>query len=135
MPRIAYLLVLAVALAGCGGGGNTTHEATTNLTITVWPDGKGKGPQQHFNLSCDPAVGNVADPIAACLDLKGLARAALDPTPLSAMCTQLHGGPAEATIVGTVDGDSVTARLSRSNGCEIGRWQALSALLPTFQPA
>ena len=122
-------------LAACGGGGNTTHEATTNLTITYWPDGKGKGPQQHFNLSCDPAVGNVADPIVACADLKGPARAALDPTPLSAMCTELYGGPAEATIVGTVDGDAVNARLSRSNGCEIGRWQELSALLPTFQPA
>ena len=135
MPRIALLLVLAVVLAACGGGGNTTHEATTNLTITYWPDGKGKGPQQHFNLSCDPAVGNVADPIVACADLKGSARAALDPTPLSAMCTELYGGPAEATIVGAVDGDAVNARLSRSNGCEIGRWQELSALLPTFQPA
>lgn len=135
MPRIAYLLVLAVALAGCGGGGNMTVETTTNLTITVWPDGKGKGPQQHFNLSCDPIVGNVADPIAACADLNGRARAALDPTPLSAICTELYGGPAEATIVGTVNGDAVNARLSRSNGCEIGRWQELSALLPTFQAA
>ena len=135
MLRIALLVVLAVVLAACGGGGNTTHETTTNLTITYWPDGKGKGPQQQFNLSCDPAVGNVADPIAACADLNGSARAALDPTPLSAMCTELYGGPAEATIVGTVDGDVVNARLSRSNGCEIGRWQALSALLPMFQPA
>jgi hypothetical protein len=135
MPRIALLVVLAMVLAACGGGGNTTHEATTNLTITVWPDGKGKGPQQLFNLSCDPTVGNVADPLAACADLEGPARAALDPTPLSAMCTELYGGPAEATIVGTVDGDVVNARLSRSNGCEIGRWQDLSALLPTFQPA
>ena len=134
MPRIALLVVLVLVVAGCGGG-STTHETTTNLTITYWPDGKGKGPQQHFNLSCDPAVGNVADPIVACADLKGPARAALDPTPLSAMCTELYGGPAEATIVGTVDGDVVNARLSRSNGCEIGRWQDLSALLPTFQPA
>ena len=134
MPRIALLVVLVLVVAGCGGG-STTHETTTNLTITYWPDGKGKGPQQHFNLSCDPAVGNVADPIVACADLKGPARAALDPTPLSAMCTELYGGPAEATIVGTVDGDGVNARLSRSNGCEISRWQELSALLPTFQPA
>ncbi len=134
MPRIALLVVLVLVVAGCGGG-STTHETTTNLTITYWPDGKGKGPQQHFNLSCDPAVGNVADPIVACADLKGPARAALDPTPLSAICTELYGGPAEATIVGTVDGDVVNARLSRSNGCEISRWQELSALLPTFQPA
>ena len=134
MPRIALLVVLVLVVAGCGGG-STTHETTTNLTITYWPDGKGKGPQQHFNLSCDPTVGNVADPIVACADLEGPARAALDPTPLSAICTELYGGPAEATIVGTVDGDVVNARLSRSNGCEIGRWQELSALLPTFQPA
>ncbi|MSO46689.1 MAG: hypothetical protein EXQ67_01175 [Thermoleophilia bacterium] len=135
MPRITLLVVLVVVLAACGGGGNTTHETTTNLTVTYWPNGKGKGPQELFNLSCDPTVGNVVDPVAACAALKGLERAALDPTPLSAMCTELYGGPAEATIVGTVDGDLVRARLSRVNGCEIGRWQALSALLPTFQPA
>ena len=135
MPRIALLIVLALVLAACGGGGNTTHVATTNLTITVWPDGKGKGPQQLFNLSCDPTVGNVADPIAACADLTGPARLALDPTPLSTVCSELYGGPAEATIVGTLNGDGVNARLSRTNGCEIGRWQELSALLPTFQPA
>ena len=135
MPRIALLIVLALVLAACGGGGNTTHVATTNLTITVWPDGKGKGPQQLFNLSCDPTVGNVADPIAACADLTGPARLALDPTPLSTVCSELYGGPAEATIVGTLNGDGVNARLSRTNGCEIGRWQELSALLPTFVPA
>jgi hypothetical protein len=32
--------------------------------------------------------------------------------------------------VGTVDGEPVDARLSRVNGCEIERWQALVALLP-----
>ena len=135
MPRIVLLSVLALVLAACGGGGNTTHETTTNLTITVWPAGKGKGPQQLFNLSCNPAVGNVADPVAACAALKGPERAALEPTALSAVCTELYGGPAEATIVGTINGDWVSARLSRVNGCEIGRWQALSAFLPTFQPA
>ena len=44
-------------------------------------------------------------------------------------CTQIFGGPETATISGEVDGKPVDARFSRSNGCEVARWQAVSALL------
>ena len=60
-------------------------------------------------------------------------RAALDPPPLDQLCTELYGGPAEARIMGTVAGETVDAHLSRVNGCEIQRWQALAALLPAYQ--
>jgi len=133
--RALCILVGVVLLAGCGGGGNTTRDAATSLTITVWPQGEGKDSSQVFHVSCDPLTGDLADPAAACAQLAEAGTVALAPVPLDAMCTQIYGGPAEARIVGTLDGVDVDARLSRVNGCEVARWEALSALLPSLAPA
>jgi hypothetical protein len=128
----AVLLAVVALLAACGGGGgSTTRDARTAVAITVWPQGQGKGPAVTAQLVCDPVSGSLPDPARACAvlaDAKG--RTALEPTPANAMCTELWGGPAEARIVGSLDGEPVDARLSRANGCEIARWEALSAVLP-----
>ena len=134
MRVVVPLLLIALLVAACGG--TTTREARTAVEITVWPKGQGKGPTRTAQLVCDPVSGSVPDPAAACAALLSKAgRAALDEPPLDAMCTELYGGPAEARIVGTVDGEPVDARLSRVNGCEIERWHALAAVLPAYQPA
>ena len=44
-------------------------------------------------------------------------------------CTQQYGGPATATIKGTVRGKTVDLSLSRSDGCKINQWTALGPLL------
>ena len=54
------------------------------------------------------------------------------PTAADGICTQQFGGPQPATVTGTVDGDQVDATFSRTDGCEISRWDALDAVL---QPA
>ena len=46
------------------------------------------------------------------------------------MCTQQYGGPETATITGTWQGEPVNSTLSRKNGCEIARWDALKDVLP-----
>lgn len=138
MRVVLLLLLLLVALlaAACGGGGATTREAQTAVVITLWPNGQGKGAPKAARVVCDPVSGNLPDLAAACATLASKAgQVALNPVPLDRMCTELYGGPAEARIMGTVDGAAVDARLSRVNGCEIERWQALSALLPAYQPA
>ncbi len=135
MIRALCILVGVVLLAGCGGSGNTTSDAATSLTITVWPQGEGKGSSQVFHVSCDPLTGDLVDPAAACAQLAEAGTVALVPVPFDAMCTEIYGGPAEARIVGTFDGADVDARLSRVNGCEAARWEALSALLPSFASA
>lgn len=133
---LPLLLLVALAGAGCGSsGGETTREARTAVAITVWPKGQGRGTARTAQLVCDPIVGSVPDPAAACAALVSSAgRAALEPVPADAMCTELYGGPAEARIVGSIDGAPVDARLSRVNGCELGRWAALQALLPLHVP-
>jgi hypothetical protein len=44
-------------------------------------------------------------------------------------CTEIYGGPDVATITGSVDGEPVDATVTRSNGCEIARWDALEPVL------
>ena len=51
------------------------------------------------------------------------------PVPLHALCTEIYGGPQQARVVGTVKGRLVRAALSRTNGCEIARWQRISPWL------
>jgi hypothetical protein len=50
------------------------------------------------------------------------------PLPPDLMCTQIYGGPEEAEITGTLDGEQVQASVSRQNGCEIDRWDRLAGL-------
>jgi len=129
------VLLVALLAAACGGGEVTTREAQTAVVITLWPKGEGKGARKTARLVCDPQSGNLPDVAAACATLASTdGRTALDPPPLDQMCTELYGGPAEARITGTVDGEPVDAYLSRANGCETQRWQALAALLPAYQP-
>jgi hypothetical protein len=100
---------------------------STDLTI-VSDDGKGK--TETWTLTCDPAGGTHPDPAAACAALEAKGKTALPPVPKDMMCTQQFGGPQTAKITGTWKGEPVNATFSRTNGCEISRWKALTGLLP-----
>jgi len=45
------------------------------------------------------------------------------------MCTQIYGGPEQATVTGTIDGDSVDTTIARADGCGVADWTLLEALL------
>jgi hypothetical protein len=45
------------------------------------------------------------------------------------LCTQQYGGPQVAVVAGTFYGRPVRAEFRRTDGCEIARWNSLSALL------
>ena len=53
-------------------------------------------------------------------------RVALDP---GEVCTQIYGGPENITVTGLVEGDPVTAVVTRVNGCEIARYDLLTKAL------
>ena len=55
---------------------------------------------------------------------------ALQPVPGDVACTQIYGGDEEARIAGTVRGNAVDSMFSRTNGCEIDRWDRLA---PVFE--
>ena len=45
------------------------------------------------------------------------------------MCTQIYGGPQTARVTGTIDGQPVDRRFTRTNGCELADFSAAEALL------
>ena len=126
--RVALLFLLCVIVAGCGAEDESSAPAAkagfAQLVVRVDADGKGAAPAKELKLDC----GSAADS-AACKAAGALKAADLEPVSRDKACTQIFGGPETATISGEVDGKPVDARFSRSNGCEVARWQAVSALL------
>jgi hypothetical protein len=129
--------VVLLALGGCGDSAVSTTEgqtvtepgttAATELTITL---DDGAGGKRTVQLRCDPAGGDHTDPQTACDVLERAGKRALPAVPKDQICTQIYGGPQTARITGTWRGTPVDATLSRTNGCEIARWDALRGLLP-----
>ena len=102
---------------------------TASLKVTVWPKGK-SGPSTTWTLRCDPQPrGTHPRPSRACLALARHPRA-LKPVPQGVGCTQQWDGPEIAYVRGGFRGKRIRAWFKRTNGCEIGRWNALGPLLP-----
>jgi Subtilisin inhibitor-like len=95
--------------------------------VTVWLQGR-DGASEEVALTCDPPGGTHPRPEEACLALQA-DPSALEPLPRDSVCTQIYGGPEEAEVVGTLDGEQVHATFSRQNGCEIDRWDRFAAVL------
>ena len=84
-----------------------------------------------LTLRCgERATGTVRNPVAACARLQRLGRAAFRPTSPNTACTEIFGGPSTARITGQFLGLPLWTRFSRSNGCEIARWERVAFLLP-----
>ena len=105
----------------------TAGSAATDLVILI---DDGSGAKTTWTLTCDPAGGTHPDPDAACRALGTHGATALPPVRKDVACTQLYGGPQQATITGTWQGRPVRSSFSRVNGCEISRWDLLRGLLP-----
>ena len=112
---------------GPGSASPTPSAAWGELTIVVRDATE---QESTWTLTCDPAGGTHPDPAAACAALTVHAAAALPPVAKDAMCTQIYGGPETASITGTWQGQPVRSTFSRTNGCEIARWNMLKGLLP-----
>src|ERR687895_2369192 len=127
----ALILLLVLAAAGCGSDDDGQAAAPpqpqgqTELVVVVDIDGDA-GPQQprEAEVRCDGAGGSPA--CAAAADLKA---ADFDATPGDVACTQQYGGPETAQVTGTLRGEQIDATFSRTDGCEITRWEQVSGLL------
>lgn len=102
------------------------------LTITMSNTGN-RQMDRKYQLECGPVGGNHPSAEQACAKLDRLAQEGKDPfAPVTnrQICSEQYGGPATAEITGTWQGRKVDARFSRTDGCEISRWQELEPLLP-----
>jgi hypothetical protein len=109
-----------------GSAGGSTMGAASQLRVEL---DDGRGTTTVWTLTCDPPGGDHPDPAAACAALEKGERY-LKPVPADLACTQIYGGPETARITGTWRGIAVDATLSRTDGCQIARWNGLAGLLP-----
>lgn len=104
---------------------------STSLTVEFFADGD--TPSGTWALQCngaDPAeVSDAPDPAAACAVLAGGGTSLFAAPDPNLMCTQNIAGMQRAKVTGTVNGESVDRTFSLRDGCEIGRWENLAALL------
>jgi hypothetical protein len=135
------LLLTAATLGGCGEDDEPAAPQTAST-----PAGRGI----ELSIRHDDGAGNTARGILTCRggvqraggfltrratagDLCAKARAikALLTTQPDRQraCTQIYGGPETARITGTIDGEKVDRRFSRTNGCEIADFDRAGELL------
>lgn len=153
---ILCLAGAGLLLAGCSSTGDTpsatlsptpvpeapTDEATlpptpptgepapplnADLTVTVRPEGTGKG--TTYTLRCHPNGGDHPEVDAACTQIDQVGQSVFAPPGDGTMCSQQYGGPQTATVTGTLAGSEIDAEFNMVNGCEISRWTALSTVL------
>ena len=106
----------------------STPPAAGGALVVSGTDATGKS--YRWNLTCDPPGGNHPTPAEACRALAEHGATALPPVGKDRACTQVYGGPETATVSGTWRGGTVLSSFRRTDGCEIGRWNALVGLLP-----
>ncbi|MFJ4264116.1 SSI family serine proteinase inhibitor [Paenarthrobacter nicotinovorans] len=105
-------------------------DAQLSITLLETPEAS----PQNFTLVCSGGVpaaeSKHPSPAEACAAIKSNP-AMLSPAPPRAdrACTMQYGGPATAKVTGSVDGKEVTAAFSRTDGCQIGMWDAAKSVL------
>jgi hypothetical protein len=132
MRLAALLLIASAALAGCGSDEPNPSapgdDKLAQVVITVDDDGEGGAPTRELKLDCAEPTDS-----QACGAVAGVSAHDLAPTPPDTACTQLFGGPETATVKGQIRGEDVDAQFSRSDGCEVERWERVAALLAEVQ--
>ncbi len=113
-------------------GSTPAPTGTTKLQITVRPRGTGKSAPRHvYTLRCRPAGGTLPQAARACGQL-GKIQNPFAPVPRDTACTQIYGGPQEAVVIGVYGGKSVRTTFTRTDGCQIARWNRVRFLFPGF---
>jgi hypothetical protein len=130
-PALTALALACCGLAACGDDGDEQAKTTpparaAQLRVTVRPEGPGK-PARTRQISCQRLGPDASADICQRLDtaaVKGMA-----PVPGNVACAELYGGPAVASVSGTLLGERVRVSFDLTNSCEIDRWRRNALLL------
>ena len=127
MRALAAVLASTWLIAVAAASGAASGE--TSLRITYWEDSANASSRVTWTLRCDPARGTLARPARACARLAASSTKPFTPLPRNVACTDIYGGPQKVRVVGVVDGKRVWSTFTRTDGCQIGRWQRISPWL------
>jgi hypothetical protein len=127
----AAMCTLALAAAGCADDDDDDDArpapaAAVRLEVVVRP-AEGEAPVRQVQVACEVLGADAS--ITSCRRLRGFSRADLAPVPEGMVCAEIYGGPAVATVRGTLDDEPVEARFNLTDACEIARWRRNRALL------
>jgi hypothetical protein len=132
--RVAAVGVAAAAfattmIAGVASAAPMHKSQTTTFTVEVTePRSGGMYKAGSWTVTCGgDRTGNHPNMSAACSALKQK-QDIFASTPIDVMCT-MQFDQGFATVYGIVNGHRIYTTFSRSNGCEIYRWDNASALL------
>jgi Subtilisin inhibitor-like len=123
---LGFVLLLATGCMSRNTSGGDGGSESTSLEISVTPGGE--APTKVWTLRC-PEGGTLPDAAEACSKLESLDDP-FAPVPKDVGCTEIYGGPQVADVRGTFQGRPVDAHFSRTNGCEIERWNKVQFLFP-----
>lgn len=133
---LAWLaLAIASALGGCGDADQPAAQPSGAIELTILYD-DGSGDRTTGTLSCrdgdrraEGALEGRASGEELCAQARGLAGLLTSEPDERRPCTQVYGGPETAVVKGTIDGDKVDRRFTRTNGCEIADFTRAAGLL------
>lgn len=112
----AALLAAVLLLWACGEEERPADRGAdtgTRLEVEVRPEGP-DGPVERRTVTDPPP---------------GITPSDFEPVPGDVACTEIYGGPATATVRGTLAGEPIDAQFSRTDGCQMARWDAVEPLL------
>jgi Subtilisin inhibitor-like len=136
LATVAAVLAFAVAVgAGCREESATktpSSEPTAALSITYLPAGTDSRRSETWALQCAPDQGTLPDPAAACAALAD--PKVLAPVDPDLVCAEIFGGPQQIEVVGLLRGETVRAKFTRRNGCEIEAYDRVAAALGVGAP-
>lgn len=100
----------------------------TELTLTWFPKGPDAGGKRVLTVTCPDVPLDTDKDCQELLDVAGgdLFDAEL---PAGTMCTQIFGGPQTVTVKGVIAGRPVDTTFTRTDGCQIDRWDRAVPLL------
>ena len=135
------LLVPVATLGGCGDDDEPAAPQTaptpagSGIELSIRRD-DGAGNTQTASLTCRGGVQRAdgfltrhATAEQLCAKARAIKALLTTPPDKQRACTQIYGGPETARITGTLDGQPVDRRFSRTNGCEIADFNDAGELL------
>lgn len=126
-----FALAACVTLIGsaCADQPSPPAEPTAPVTELAVRYSDAAGKVTTFTVDCTSTPrGSVDDPGHSCDLLADAPEQLFQPVPEGKACTLLYGGPEQARVSGRLRGRPIDSTFTRSDGCQIDRWQQLYEL-------